>query len=394
MKINNLVIKGFRSLYDVTWQPGDLNVIIGPNGSGKSNLLKALEMLVSAAQGRLGRQVLLEGGMGSLVWDGRASDVAFDLRLGPTLEIDRSWLGERIDYSLHLARAGASGSYHILQEALAYLPKPNAKQPSRLAKRSQNNAQVFVDGGWKDLQIDQFKDESLLSTFNSPLVQPDVIRICREQIASWQIYQEFSTQRDAPVRQSPVSHLETAISADGSNLVQVLHTLYTGNREFKVDLDLAMQAAFGLDFDEIIFPPAADQRIQLRVRWKSLKHEQSAADLSDGTLRYLYLIAILANPNPPALIAIDEPETGLHPSMLPIVAEYAEDAALRTQVILTTHSAELLDAFSDAPPTTTVARWEDGQTQLRVLADDALRYWLDEYTLGKMYRSGTLEAME
>ena len=134
---------------------------------------------------------------------------------------------------------------------------------------------------------------------------------------------------------------------DGQNLISVLHTLYTGDRDFKNEINLAMRAAFGEDFEELVFPPAADQRVQLRVRWKSLQREQSAADLSDGTLRFLFLLAVLASPSPAPLIAIDEPETGLHPSMLPIVAEYAVDASSRTQVIFTTHSPQFLDAFRE-----------------------------------------------
>ena len=155
-----------------------------------------------------------------------------------------------------------------------------------------------------------------------------------------------------------------------------------------------MAAAFGNDFEELLFPPAADQRIQLRIRWKSLEREQTTAELSDGTLRFLLLLAVLANPTPPPLIAIDEPAMGLHPGMLPIVAEYAVAASSRSQVILTTHSAEFLDAFGDSLPKTTVARWEDGKTYLQVVSDEILHYWLQEYTLGKLYRSGELEDLE
>jgi predicted ATPase len=131
----------------------------------------------------------------------------------------------------------------------------------------------------------------------------------------------------------------------------------------------------------------------MRIRWRSLKREQSAADLSDGTLRFLFLLAILANPSPPPLIAIDEPETGLHPSMFPIVAEYARDAASKAQVIFTTHSPEFLDAFGEDVPTTTVVERQDGQTTLRIVSGDELSYWLKEYTLGELYRSRELEAM-
>jgi predicted ATPase len=102
----------------------------------------------------------------------------------------------------------------------------------------------------------------------------------------------------------------------------------------------------------------------------------------------------LASPSPPPLIAIDEPETGLHPSMLPIIAEYAVDAAMRTQVIFTTHSPQFLDAFVDTKPTTTVAKWENGETTLKVLADEQLDYWLKEYSLGALFKSGELEGME
>ena len=153
-----------------------------------------------------------------------------------------------------------------------------------------------------------------------------------------------------------------------------------------------MEAAFGEDFEELIFPPASDQRVQMRIRWKSLKREQSAADLSDGTLRFLFLLAVLANPEPAPLIAIDEPETGLHPSMMPLVAELAVEASKKTQVIFTTHSDQFLDAFRDTRPTTTVAKWEDGQTKLHIVDDDELKHFLKDYSLGALFRSGELES--
>ena len=93
------------------------------------------------------------------------------------------------------------------------------------------------------------------------------------------------------------------------------------------------------------------------------------------------------------MIAIDEPETGLHPSMLPIVAEYAVDAASRSQIILTTHSTQLLDAFTETRPVTTVSSWENGETVLRTLDGGELDYWLNEYSLGSLFKSGELEQM-
>lgn len=215
----------------------------------------------------------------------------------------------------------------------------------------------------------------------------------REQIVAWRIYQTFHTDRDAAVRSPVVARVENQVDEDGQNLIAVLHTLYTESRDFKRDVNTAMEAAFGEDFEKLEFPPAADQRIQLRVHWKSLRRGQSAGDLSDGMLRFLYLMAILANPSPPPLIAIDEPEIGLNPSMFPIIAEYAVEAARKTQLVFSTHSPEFLDAFRDAVPTTTVLEWHDGETELKVLSDETLDYWLKQYTLGELYRSRELEAM-
>jgi hypothetical protein len=102
---------------------------------------------------------------------------------------------------------------------------------------------------------------------------------------------------------------------------------------------------------------------------------------------------VLASPEPATLIAIDEPETGLHPSMLPIVAEYAAEAAERTQVIMTSHSPVFLDAYSQVAAQVTLLHWEDGQTQLFPLTPEMLNKWLEKYRLGELFTSGELEAL-
>lgn len=236
-------------------------------------------------------------------------------------------------------------------------------------------------------------DETMLAIVAGPFSRNRVLTQFQEQLASWAIYQYLDVGQNAVIRQPAVTRLDKQIESDGQNLISVLHTLYTGDRDFKKEINAAMRSAFGDDFEELVFPPASDQRIQLRLRWKSLRREQSAADLSDGTLRFLFLLTILAGPEPAPLVAIDEPETGLHPSMLPIVAEYAVDAARRTQIILTTHSPQFLDAFQETVPTTTVVEWSEGETKLKTISGESLDYWLREYSLGSLYRSGELESM-
>ena len=327
MGIQKLEIKGFRSLRDVAWEPGRLNVIIGPNASGKSNLLRALSLLQKAVQGDLSQEIVRMGGLAPLLWNGEAQEIAWVVRTDP-LEEGRDPIKEALTYELRLQQRGTTSALRV------------------------DNA-----------------------------------------LAGWSIYHDFRVDQQAPLRQSAVTRMEQRVAPDGQNLVPVLHTLYTGNREFKKALDEAMRAAFGPEYEEMVFPTVADQRVQLCIRWRSLCTEQSAADLSNGTIRFLLLCAILANPDPGALIAIDEPEVGLHPSMLPVIAELAEDAADRTQVILTTHSPQLLDAFTSEPPVTTVTQWVDGATRLAVVDGEELRRWLKEYSLGALFRSGELEGM-
>jgi len=395
MKILQLDIAGFRSLKNVSWKPGDLNVIIGPNGSGKSNLLRFLELMSISAQGRLGKHIQSLGGMKPIVWDGQASSISTQVK---TLTDDENLKLQQAPatYALELARLGSGSYYRIAQELLAdfhEIENGSASAPLKLLERTGTNGVIFDarqhaifanENSLKD-------DETLLSMVSGPFASNLRVKLFQMEMALWRIYHDVLVHQNAVIRQAAITRSERLVDPDGQNLISVLHTLYETDREFREDVNAAMLAAFGEDFDELVFLPDADQRIQLCVRWKSLKREQSAADLSDGILRFLLLLIVLANPSPPSLIAIDEPEIGLHPSMLSIIAEFAVEAAMRTQVIFTTHSPQFLDAFRDTKPTTTVAKWENGETTLKVLEGKDLDYWLKGYSLGALYESGKLE---
>ena len=398
MKILSLGKEGFRSLkHIVDWRPGDLNVVIGPNGSGKSNLLRVMELLAVSAQGGLGKLVQSCGGMEPLLWDGAAQTVGFKAKCSP-LETGRDPARDSLTYELRLDRFGRSGEYRIGYELLGNYSKVDQNpetQPMKFLERQGSRASIFDPQQRKLVAPEENVPvlETLLSLAADPFTQNRLLPPFRAQMSGWSVYHDFHTNRDAAIRLPVVTRLEKRVQPDGQNLIPVLHTLYTGDREFKKEISAAMRAAFGDDFEELVFAPASDQRIQLRLRWRSLRREQSAGDLSDGTLRFLFLLTVLSSPDPAPLIAIDEPETGLHPSMLPIVAEHAVEAARRTQVVLTTHSPPFLDAFGAAVPSTTVVKWNEGETELKQIAGDELERWLKEYSLGALHRSGELEAM-
>lgn len=398
MQVLSLEVEGFRSLKHIeNWQPGALNVLIGPNGAGKSNLLRVLELAAETARGRLGQYVQANGGMEPLVWDGTAEVIRLRVKCSPT-DPARNEARESLTYEFKLGRIGKTGEYRIDYELLANYFKVEQgveREPMKFLERQGLRARVF-DAQNKMLIAPEENvpaGETLLSLAADPFTQNWVLPPFRAQLAAWSVYHDFHTDRGATIRQPAVTRYEKRVSHDGQNLLPVLHTLYTNDREFKNEINVAMRAAFGSDFEELIFAPAADQHIQLRIRWKSLQREQSAADMSDGTLRFLFLLAVLASPEAAPLIAIDEPETGLHPSMLPIVAEYAAEAARRTQVIFSTHSPQFLDAFGRTKLTTTVVGWEDGETKLKTFTEPDLREWLKEYSLGNLYLSGGLEGM-
>jgi len=390
MRISRLEIEGFMSLKHVSWEPGSLNVIIGPNGSGKSNLLRFLQFTAAAAEGRLVKFVQSMGGFDALLWDGRAERLSFGL-IGP--DVDK----EPERYILELSPVGRTSFCTVKEqlESYAAVRAGNQEQPFRFLNRTEREAWI-VDEHGETIEVSGSApgQETLLSASGGYLARNRWLSRYRAELQSLTVYHGLDVGQDAPVRQSPIARFERGVEPDGRNLISVLHTLYSGSREFKEQVDRAMTAAFGSDYEELVFPPAADQRVQMRVRWRSLSRAQATASLSDGTLRYLFLIAILADPAPPWLIAIDEPETGLHPSMLRIVAEYAVDASRRTQLILTTHSPQFLDAFGDAKPDVTVAQLLDGETHLRRVEGETLSYWLSRYSLGELFKLGELEDLE
>jgi len=370
---------------DVTWQPGSLNILIGPNASGKSNLLRFFEMVSASARGELEKYVQREGGMEPLVWDGSAPVIEFLVELARQDHVPN---GSR--YGLALKRLGKGSAFRIGYEFLGDIETPNSKwierSPGYTVLHSEEQREIVL--------TDTSEVETMLSAVGGPLSPSKRAREIKEKLESWTVHQNLNTGPDSVIRMPSVASFSKRVAPDAQNLISVLHTLYSSDRDFERDVDAAMSAAFGEEYEKLLFPPDADQRVQLRIRWKSLKRAQPAADLSDGTLRFLFLLAVLGNPNPPSMIAIDEPDTGLHPGMLPIIAEYATAAATRAQVILTTHSPAFLDAFRESTPTITVVGSVEGKTHLQLLSDEKLAYWLKQYTLGEIFRTGELEAME
>jgi len=366
--LEEIQIEGFRSLKSVTWKPGKLNVLIGPNGGGKSNLLRVLDLLRISASGGLKQAILRMGGMIPLLWDQQAEQICFRLRGACLPETPQPARPAHLEYQLALQRVGNTGGYRIGMESFR-----------------------DADPGRERLSFNSFTETSLASASEASSEPQHELRTA---LLSWCVYFDLRVDQDAELRHAAVTRLEKRVDADGQNLVAVLHTLYTTDREFEEFIDSSMATAFPDDYEKLSFPPAEDGRVQLRLKRKHRKRADSASDLSDGTLRFLLLLTILGSPDAGSLIAIDEPETGLHPRMMSIIAAAAANAALKSQIIFTTHSPSFLDAFpADDPPQTTVVTSNGSETQLKTISGEELKKWIEEYSLGKFAFSGEAEAV-
>lgn len=395
MAIQRLEVHGYRSFENAVWEPGKLNLLVGPNGSGKSNLLRLLELISETARGRLSKAIDEAGGMVPLLWNQEAASFGWRLRLDPVDE-RRDLVEDAITVELDVGQLRGGSAYVIRNDSLGNwrdFEQRSKPSPLWIYERDVRHAVVYDQQSNGLVPVEGFKPgESLLSQLGEVRTNPIPI-YARRLLEDWRVFCDVEVGRDSPIRLPVVTQPSTLVDTDGSNLTAVLHTLYEGNREFRQLVNEGMAAAFGPDYERLAIQAAAAQRVQLAVQWRSSKQPHAGQELSHGTLRFLFLLTVLANPDPGPLIAIDEPETGLHPSMLPIVAEYAVAAAERTQVVLSSHSPEFLDAFTAYRPDVTVCQWEAGRSSLVRLPSDKLGDWLEKYRLGRLFTGGELDML-
>ena len=226
-------------------------------------------------------------------------------------------------------------------------------------------------------------DESLLSFYASPGF-PALWHL-REQYGRIRLFRDWSFGPDATLRQPCSAHARSDfLDEGGENLPLVLSNLHGASKRKLLE-------ALRRLFDGIVdfHCPVTSGLVSLFLE-ESGGRSIPATRLSDGTLRYLCLLAVLLHPEPPSLIGIEEPELGLHPDLLPGLADLLVEASERTQLIVTTHSDVLVDALTDRPESVVVCEKHDGQTEMRRLDKADLAKWLKDYRLGDLWRSGEL----
>jgi predicted ATPase len=354
--LTTLAISNYRSIRELVMPLGALNLVTGANGSGKSNLYRALRLLAETAQGGVVSTLAREGGLSSTLWAGpekitrRMQIGEVPIQGGPRTEpvaLRMGFTSDEFGYAIDLGLP-------IPAETM-FLTDPEIKCESIWSGALLRPSTLLVDrrgplvkvrdehGQWQEATRSLPRFDSMFTQLADPVRAPEVLRL-REEVRSWRFYDHFRTDAEAPARLAQVGTRTPVLAHDGRDLAAALQTIReNGDGQ---SLNEAIEDAF----------PGAKLGINEDSGWFSVEIKQHgllrplrAAELSDGTLRYLLWIAALLTPRPPALMVLNEPETSLHPDLLPALAKLIRVASRNTQIWIICHATRLIAALLEDP---------------------------------------------
>jgi predicted ATPase len=351
--MTTLAISGYRSLRDIRVRLSGLAIVTGANGSGKSSLYRALKLLADIAQGRIIQSLAAEGGLQSTLWAGpelfsRAmkagtQPVQGTVRRNP-VSLKLGFSGEDYGYAIDLglplpdATSKFASDPEIKSESLwtgEQLGRSNA-----FALRNGRSVRIRNDAGeWRQAYQHLAPFDSMMTHCSDPREAIELL-VLRERMRDWRFYDHMRTDPDAPARKPQVGTYTPVLAADGSDLAAAIQTIREiGDGE-------AMNNAIADAFPGgSVAVATTGAYFQVQMRQHGLLRPLLASELSDGTLRYLLLIAALLSPRPPALMILNEPETSLHPELLPSLARLIVQASKRCQMIVVSHASPLVSAL-------------------------------------------------
>ena len=366
---------------------GPLNVLIGPNGSGKSNLLDAVS-LFQAAPRELAVPVRTAGGVQDWIWRGDSDDVAYvSAEIGGMYNAGIWQVPQAIRHELAFRNEDQMFRLHDERIDRRF---SDSKAESVYDLRHEIPRRIFrmTDDDGKSASLELERDESILSQRKDPFQFPEFDRL------NW-AYSQIKMYRTWPfgralvfTRAQSTDVISRPMAEDFSNAWIFMNRLRkrpdTKAQMIEKIADI-YEGVTDFDFDIV--------GSTVQVFLTEGRYTIPASRMSDGSLRYLCLLAILLDPEPPRFIAIEEPELGIHPDLIHKIADLLVDASTRTQLVITTHSEILVDALHDRPEAVVVCEKHDGQTTLERLDASKLAIWLDKYRLGDLWTSGQLGGM-
>ncbi|MGF6173206.1 AAA family ATPase [Ensifer sp. 4252] len=346
MLLRSMFAENYRSLKSIRMDLTGVNLFIGENGVGKSNLYRALQLVQAAVRGSLAHEIAREGGMSSALWSGRRrADKPARIRLETELMDEERAITfrYRIEAGLRPPKAAAGFAYEpqVKEEELSV---ETGRRPVTMMKRAGPGIFVRGDRGrMEDYPEQALQSETAIALLGDAGHYPE-IGTFRRAVDQWRFFHGFRTDRDSPLRLPCLAVTAPMLDEDGTNMAAVFATL-RHTREDTVDLDRAIADAFGGAYLDV---PDPGQFAEFSLVFPDFPQRPfSTRELSDGQMRFLALAAALLSYRRPPFIALNEPETSLHPDMLPALADMIASAARDSQIWIVTHSERLADAIRE-----------------------------------------------
>lgn len=357
--LDKLTIRGFKSIRELDgFALNNLNVIVGANGAGKSNFISFFKMLRALIDGNLNRYVRDSGGAGDLLFGGRK-------------------VTQKMTFEAHF---GVRGYRFTL------VPTPNDDCAL------EDEARYYAKGnsGWWMLGDSNDGKAKMVAEVLENRGDGKYSRPVYDAISSWQVYHFHDTSQSAGMRNYEIVQDNSGLRVDAANIGAFLLKL---RDQFPTEYQAILAAVRLVTpfFDDFILVPrqiGAREEVNLSWLQKGSDYPMQPYHLSDGSIRFICLATALLQPNPPSTIIIDEPELGLHPAAIAILAELIQQAAERTQVIVATQSPALLDQF--AIEHIVVVNRENGTSTFTRLNEADYSQWLEDYSVGELWTKNVI----
>lgn len=357
--LDKLSISGFKSIRDLkNFELKNLNILIGANGSGKSNFVEIFRLLREMVRSNLGGYVLERGEADNFLHN-----------------------GPKVTSSIEMSFEFGLNSYRF-----SLVPTIDGKL---LVKREE---QKYEKGSWKIIGFDSLESQlPVVKDEAGWLTRRGVGHYVYKAIINWVVYHFHDTSLTAGMRRSAIMDDYAALRADASNIAPFLFALREDWQESYQDIRNALRLCIPFFDDFLLRPSTAGQEEKVKLTWtqKGSDFPMQPYHLSDGSIRFICLATALLQPNPPSTIIIDEPELGLHPAAISLLAEMIKDAAKRTQIIVATQSPALIDNF--AVEDIIVVKRHEGASDFQRLEEKDFSTWLEEYTLGELWTKNVIQ---
>jgi len=364
MPVTHLHICGYRSLRDFRLPMQQVNIITGANGTGKSNLYQALMLVARAAHGQFARAIAEEGGTLSILWAG-GERIRYT-RKRPAKRFDMTVETDVFGFSFSIGLPSPS-SLPVGESLFKFDPEVKeeklwireaSKPVLMLDRRGPTTWLRNTEGSMDEYAFSLLKYESVLPQIVEPHRYPEV-NLLRQTLTAWRFYHQFRTDAASPLRFPQIGVHTNVLSHDGSDLAAALETILEIGDAAALNESIAR--AFGGASLRI---SAHETLFSVHLQVPGLLRPLDAREFSDGQLRFLCLCAALLSPRPPALIALNEPETSLHPDLYEPLAHLIARTAQHSQIWVTTHSRALADQIAVLANTTPIElKLVEGETR-------------------------------